>query len=78
MKNVEDYLLENAKYKVERNFYYDIVQKQTGCIDKCKFSYKEVVKKARYYGIYYYKCHYCGSYHLTKQPTYESIMEEEV
>ena len=55
---------------------YDVMQRITGCTYKTKFSHEQAKEKAQEYGIYYYKCNICGSYHLTKQQTYESIMED--
>jgi len=44
---------------------------------KAKFSHERAKQKAKDYGMYYYHCRYCNQYHLTKQPTYDSIMESE-
>ena len=62
--------LEN--YKIDRTMYEIF-----GCIGKTRLSHESAKNRARKYGMYYYECHICGKYHLTKQPTYESIMEAE-
>ena len=47
------------------------------CSSKAKFSLNTAKKKAKQYGQSYYKCYHCGWYHLTRQETYDSIMNNE-
>lgn len=47
------------------------------CSSKVKFSLNTAKMKAQQYGQSYYKCNHCGYYHLTKQNTYDSIMDYE-
>lgn len=47
------------------------------CSGKVKLSHEQAKQKAKEYGLYYYYCKHCKQYHLTKQPTYDSIMESE-
>jgi hypothetical protein len=48
-----------------------------GCNNKVKFSLNKAKIKAQQYGQSYYKCNHCGYYHLTRQNTYDSIMNQE-
>ena len=48
-----------------------------GFSSKVKFSLNKAKMKAQQYGQSYYKCNHCGYYHLTKQNTYDSIMDQE-
>ena len=45
--------------------------------NKVKFSLNKAKIKAQQYGQSYYKCNHCGYYHLTRQNTYDSIMNQE-
>lgn len=74
MKSIKDYLKENEIAARERQAVYPDVFKHQSCTNKAKFCFKDVVKKAKNYEMYYYKCGFCGKYHLTKQPTYDFIM----
>ena len=47
------------------------------CSNKVKFSLNKAKIKAQQYGQSYYKCNHCGYYHLTRQNTYDSIMNQE-
>ena len=47
------------------------------CTFKKAYSLYDARQKAKQYKQNYYRCNYCGMYHLTKQVTYESIMDEE-
>lgn len=76
MKSIKDYLKENEIAARERQAVYSDVFKYQSCTYKAKFCLKDAVKKAKKYGIYYYKCGFCGQYHLTKQLTYDFIMNE--
>lgn len=46
------------------------------CVYKKQYSLEEARETSKQYKQSYYHCHYCGQYHLTKQATYESIMDE--
>lgn len=54
-----------------------VVHRWRTCEYKKAFNLEEVKKQCKRYGLYYYKCPYCGKYHTTKQLTYESIMDTE-
>lgn len=56
--------------------YDSVAHRIFGCTHKAKLSHQQAIEKSKKYGLYYYKCQFCGKYHLTKQPTYESIMED--
>lgn len=66
---------------MEETEIYEIIKKNNirdrifSCSLKVKFSLKQAKRKAKQYGQYYYKCNHCGYYHLTKQPTYESVLD---
>ena len=74
MKSIEDYLAENRKASEERQNVYSLIN-YLNCKNKVKRSLENAKNKAKEKGLFYYKCNICGSYHLTKQQTYESTME---
>ena len=74
MKSIKDYLKENEIAARERQAVYSDAFKPQSCTNKAKFCLKDAIKKAKNYGMFYYKCGFCGQYHLTKQPTYDFIM----
>lgn len=75
MKSIEDYLAENKKASDERQNVYNPIN-YLNCKDKVKRSLENVKNRAKELELFYYKCNICGSYHLTKQQTYESTMED--
>lgn len=75
-KTTEDYLRESEIARLERQKVIPYDYELKSCKNKAQFSHEVAIKKAKYYGQFYYKCNICGCYHLTSHPTYESIMEE--
>ena len=75
MKSIEDYLAENKKVSDERKNIYNPIN-YLNCKSKVKHSLETAKNRAKELGVFYYKCNTCGSYHLTKQQTYESTMED--
>lgn len=75
MKSIEDYLAENRKASNERQNVYNAIN-YLNCKNKVKRSLQNAQNKAKELGMFYYKCSICSSYHLTKQQTYESTMED--
>lgn len=60
------------------NFYIpEVVKRWRSCEWKKAYTLEQVKRQCKKYGLYYYKCNYCGKYHTTKEPTYESIIEIE-
>ena len=52
-----------------------IGHKWVSCTTKKAFDTLEEVKAhCAVCKLYFYKCRYCGRYHTTKYPTYESVM----
>lgn len=76
MKTKEDYLRESEQAKLERQKVIPYDYELKSCKNKVALSHDVAVKKAKYYGKFYYKCNICGKYHLTKQLTYEYIKEQ--
>lgn len=76
MATADDYITDSNNAKLERQKIINATQ-YINCKQKVKYNHDKAVIKAKKYGLYYYKCNFCGKYHLTKKPTYESIMEEE-
>lgn len=76
MKTKEDYIRESEQATLERQKVIPYDYELKSCKNKVAFSHNNAIKKAKYYGQFYYKCNICGKYHLTKQPTYEYIKEQ--
>ena len=75
MKSIKDYLAENKNASDERQNVYN-PSNYLNCKSKVKCNLKNAQNRAKELGLFYYKCNICGSYHLTKQQTYESTMED--
>lgn len=76
MNTVEEYLEQNGIYKQQRQQIHNPVA-EVNCLSKIAYSKDMAISKAKEYGLNYYKCQICGAYHLTRQQTYESTMEEQ-
>lgn len=74
--SIQSYIEAAKKAQEERKFFYNAVN-YVNCKSKVKRSLENARKRANELGLFYYKCPICKAYHLTKQQTYESTMEEE-